>query len=216
MRTDRLYAHRFTPDDREVKKVLWQCLNEEFLSAFIGSTDTVCDIGAGTLEFLETARAKTKIAVDPQYTGRKKHSGIACYPSLAPVIRAYRGRVNVVMLSNVLEHLPDHDAIERMLTDIRALLTPGGRLLIIQPTIDLVKERYWDFFDHLTPITRTGLLEVLGSTGYDVRTFIPRFLPYTTKSRLPLRSSLLRAYLRIPWRIRPLAGQCFVCAVVHR
>ena len=40
-------------------------------------------------------------------------------------------------------------------------------------------------------------------TGFEVERMIPRFLPYTTKSRLPQHPALVAAYLRLPiaWRV---------------
>ena len=108
--------------------------------------------------------------------------------------------------------MKDREEILSALSDIRTLLAPGGSLLIIQPVIDLVGNTYWDFFDHIVPMTRKSLREVLTVSGYEITDYIPRFLPYTTKSGLPVTMFLLRIYLLIPWYLRPFAGQCFIRA----
>jgi hypothetical protein len=41
---------------------------------------------------------------------------------------------------------------------------------------------------------------------------IPRFLPYTTKSRLPSGPALVRLYLKVPLAWRVLGAQAFVVA----
>jgi hypothetical protein len=43
---------------------------------------------------------------------------------------------------------------------------------------------------------------------------IPRFLPYTTKSRIPQSTLLVKAYLRIPLIWRFLGQQAFAVAEV--
>jgi len=207
-----LYECRFSQEEQEKRGMFWATLTSHFLSRFIKPRDVVMDIGAGSLEFLLSCRAKEKIAVDPIFGKAQKKHNIRCYHMLSDVPKTYRQAVDVVMLSNVLEHLRDRDEIMQMLTEIRRLLTPTGSLLIIQPTIDLVGNRYWNFFDHITPITRTSLKEALKVAGYTVDVFIPRFLPYTTKLPFPVPSFLLILYLSLPWYLRPFAGQCFVRA----
>jgi len=210
MNTKNLYRARFSPEEQKNRTLLWKSLYDCFLSQFIRSSDMVCDIGAGTCEFLVAANAKKKIAVDPYYVSSSLKDGIFYYPSIRKLPKSFQGAADVVMLSNVLEHLKDRGEILSLLSDIRDLLKPGGSLLIIQPVIDLAGNRYWDFFDHIVPITRKGLLEALTMSGFEVRMFIPRFLPYTTKTAFLLPPWLLRMYLFIPWRLRLFAGQCFV------
>lgn len=208
-----LYQCRFSSREQEMRSEFWATLNAHFLNRFIRPDDTVVDVGAGSLEFLTTLKATKKIAVDPLFTSRIVKKGISCYPSMKDLPKRIKGSVDVVMLSNVLEHLRSRDEILRILSDIRKLLKKDGSLLVIQPTIDLVGQRYWDFFDHVIPITRRSLLEALTVGGFIVSNYIPRFLPYTTKTTLPLKDMLLRIYLRTPWFLRAFAGQCFMRAV---
>lgn len=51
------------------------------------------------------------------------------------------------------------------------------------------------FFDHITPVGDRAPTDALAA-GYDL--CIPRFLPYTTKRRLPSAPRLVRMYLRMP------------------
>ena len=79
-----------------------------------------------------------------------------------------------------------------------ALLKPGGRVLILQPNIRLIGGAYWDFIDHQTALTEKSLAEAAVMAGFKTRQVIPRFLPYTTKSRIPQHPLLVRAYLAFP------------------
>lgn len=106
-------------------------------------------------------------------------------------------------MSNYLEHLPDSGAVVAQLRVVRELLRPGGRMIVLQPNIRFTKERYWDFIDHHTALTEASLIEAAEVAGLECQLMVPRFLPYTTKSRLPSSAALVRVYLRFPllWRL---------------
>jgi len=80
---------------------------------------------------------------------------------------------------------------------VRSLLRPGGRVIVLQPNIRLVGPRYWDFIDHKVALTERSLLEAAELA--DIRTvdLVTRFIPYSTKGRLPTDRRLVRAYLRL-------------------
>jgi len=84
----------------------------------------------------------------------------------------------------------------------RALLRPGGTLLVIQPNFRYAFREYYDFLDHSLPITDRSLTEALLVAGFAIDELVPRFLPFTTKGR-PSSPALLRIYLRVPllWHI---------------
>jgi SAM-dependent methyltransferase len=109
------------------------------------------------------------------------------------------GSVDVVFASNFFEHLPDKAAFLATLAEARRILRPGtGRLLVLQPNIRLTGGAYWDFVDHHLPLTERTLSEAAELVGLEPIEIRPRFLPYTTKSRLPQHPLLVRAYLRFP------------------
>lgn len=68
----------------------------------------------------------------------------------------------------------------------------------MQPNIRLIGGAYWDFIDHQTALTDRSLAEAAEMSGFKTRRNIARFLPYTTKSRLPKHPLLVRAYLAFP------------------
>ena len=75
--------------------------------------------------------------------------------------------------------------------------------MILQPNIRLVGPRYWDFIDHRVALTERSLLEAAEIAGLGTVKLVPRFLPYSTKGRLPSDSRLVRLYLSVPlmWRL---------------
>ena len=68
------------------------------------------------------------------------------------------------------------------------------------------------FYDHITPIDDRALVELLEIIGFKVTLDLPKFLPYTTKSKLPKSLFLLRFYLRIRLLQKIFGGQAFVVA----
>ncbi len=211
-----LYDSRFTHKERVQKNQLWEVLCKDFLQQFIGKSDTVVDVGAGQCEFINNIHCKKKIAIDIN-PDVKKIAKKDVQVIIAPVKKLHDAlketKVNIIFMSNLLEHLDSKEDVFRLLLEAHKSLQKNGKLLIMQPDIALVGNAYWDFFDHKVPITYASLLEALYSLGFTISYSIYPFLPYSTKAKfLPLWPSLLKAYLFC----RPLhfifGKQFFVCA----
>src|SRR4029079_5453131 len=108
-----------------------------------------------------------------------------------------------VFMSNYLEHLESSDAVIQQLTVVRRMLAPGGRAIVLQPNIRLVGSGYGDFIDHRVALTERSLLEAAELAGLGTDQLITRFLPYSTKGRLPAARWLVRGCLafRTAWRL---------------
>lgn len=118
-----------------------------------------------------------------------------------------------VFMSNYLEHLHTSDEVLEQLRITYGLLRPGGRVIILQPNIRLTGPAYWDFIDHRTALTDRSLAEAAEVAGFRMERLIVRFLPYTTKSRLPQSARLVRWYLRVPLAWRFLGAQTLYVGV---
>jgi hypothetical protein len=94
-----------------------------------------------------------------------------------------------------------------MSSDPRAPRSSGG-----QPNIRYVGAAFWDFFDPTLPLTEKGMAEALGIAGFDVVEVRPRFLPYTTASRLPQWPWIVRTYLAVPALHRLFGKQMLIFA----
>lgn len=209
-----LYRLRFPECEAAGRRVMWNVLYKRVFGAYIRAGDTVMDIGAGQCEFINAAACRRRIAVDVNPdTARRADRGVEVLKHSGENIPGrYDGSVDVVFMSNILEHLPDKDAILRLLVRTHTLLMPQGRLIVVSPNIDLVKERYWDFWDHITPLNGKSLTEALGLSRFCVERYVKRFLPYTTKSVFPIHPLFMHLYLSLPPVFRPFAGQSlFVC-----
>src|SRR6266542_3629127 len=94
-------------------------------------------------------------------------------------------------------YVPASEAVVQQLRVAANLVKPGGRVLVLQPNIRLVGGAYWDFIDHKVPLTEHSLVEAAELAGLRTRRLIVRFLPYTSKGRLPANPLLVRAYLAL-------------------
>jgi SAM-dependent methyltransferase len=211
---DAAYAVRFSGDPRfqPWRSAMWRVLVEGWFSRWIAEDAVVLDFGCGNGEFLNAVTAARRVGVDFRSSrARGLDAGVEFICSddfLLPTIES--GSVDVVFCSNLLEHLPDRETVVAFLGELRRVMRPEGRLLILGPNIRYTGNAYWDFFDHLIPFTHHTLREALATVSLEVETMVPRFLPYTTAGgrRFPLW--LIRAYLRFPlaWR---LFGAQFFC-----
>ncbi len=197
---DRLYAARFHDDERESKARLWRVICQEFFARYVPHDACVLDLGAGYCDFVNNISARRRIAVDlnPD-TARFAAPGVEVFQlPLERLSEAVdQGSVDLAFASNVFEHLRDPDALLKVLANVRTALRPGGRIMIMQPNVRLVGGAFWDFFDHTLPLSERGMTEALEVAGFRVIECRARFLPYTTKSRLPQWAFLVRLYLRL-------------------
>lgn len=107
-------------------------------------------------------------------------------------------------MSNFLEHITKKEISDLLKLEYE-LLIPGGEIWILTPNIRYVGGKYWDFFDHITPITEKAIIEEAKVNRFKTKKCIKKFLPYTTKSKFPTSSLIVRLYLRL----MPLSGFLF-------
>lgn len=201
---DALYRHRFGPTETEGRAALWREI-ARFLQRFVPSDAAVLDVAAGSGQFISNISARERWATDVRDTssGMPKDVTFVCADGLALRDVLPLGHFDRVFMSNYLEHLPSSAAVVEQLAVVRDLLAVGGQVIILQPNIRLTGAAYWDFIDHHTALTERSLAEAALTAGLEPVKTIVRFLPYTTKSRLPQSAWLVRAYLALPlaWRL---------------
>jgi SAM-dependent methyltransferase len=211
---DKLYSQRFPEAALARKHAIWQVLCRDFFSRFVKPTDAVVDIGAGYCEFINNIASSRKVAVDlnPDVRRFAAPDVRVINESCTAISQLDGDSVDVVFMSNFLEHLPNKDLVLQTFRESRRILKPGGRVIVLQPNIRFLPGEYWDYFDHHTPLTDRSLVEGLQLAGLTPTTVIPRFLPYTTKSRLPQAPWLVSLYLKLPLAWRVLGKQALVVA----
>jgi SAM-dependent methyltransferase len=204
----RLYRERFADEDADFKARAWQILSDRVFQPYIGPDDTVVDLGAGRCEFINAIRCGSKIAVDlnPDVVKYAKDARVV-EASSTDLNAITSGSVDVVFTSNFLEHLPTKAAVLLTLAECSRILRSDGTVIVLMPNIRYLPGRYWDFFDHHTPLTHVSLVEAMRLVGLVPLLIRPRFLPYTVNQRsIPRSTLLLRMYLSLPvlW---PLFGR---------
>lgn len=209
-----LYRHRFPEEDLARKHAIWRVLCRQFFSRYVKPTDTVVDIGAGYCEFINNIDAKRKIAVDlnPEVSRFAKPEVQVVNESCTAIAILPAASADVVFMSNFLEHLPTKQMVLDTFKEAHRILRGNGRIIVLQPNIRFLYAEYWDFFDHHTALSDRSLVEGLQLARFTPDVVIPRFLPYTTKSRLPQAPWLVGMYLRFPPAWKLLGKQALVVA----
>ena len=192
-----LYEARFDEREASAKDAVWREI-VEFLGRWVDPNAPVLDVACDRGHFIRSAKGSERWATDirdvkealPADVRFVQGSGL----ELANIVP--NGYFGTVFMSNYLEHLESSDAVIEQLRVAAQLLRPGGRAIVLQPNIRLVGPRYWDFIDHRVALTERSLLEAAELAGLRQVELITRFLPYSTKGRLPTAPALVRAYLR--------------------
>jgi SAM-dependent methyltransferase len=207
-----IYQRRFGPDVA-FRREMWRVLCSAFFQRYVPAEGAVLEVGAGYCEFINHIRAARKLAVDVNPdTARYADPDVRVIATSSTDLSAIpTGSLDTAFASNFFEHLERGDIV-RTMREVARVLRPGGRFLVLQPSYRYCYRDYWMFFDHITPLDHHSLAEALETSGFRVAHSIPRFLPYTTKGRLPKSLFLLKAYLHVPLAWRFLGQQTFVVA----
>lgn len=207
----RIYAARFEDTGLAKRKRVWRVLCEHFFNDLVGDGKTVLDLACGYGEFINAVRAEKKIAVDLNPDAKSfLAEEVTHYLSPATDLSAVPpSSVDVVFTSNFLEHLRDKPECDAVFREVKRVLKPGGRFIILGPNIRYAYKEYWDYYDHYLPLSHLSLAEGLQQAGFVVTRNVPRFLPYTMNSATPTSDMLVRAYLAFPL-LWPLMGKQFL------
>jgi len=198
------YRRRFEAE-REGREVVWRTLVDAWFSRYLEHASAVLDLGCGWGEFVNHVDVPTRYGLDlnPE-AQRHLDPGVELIAQPASEPWPLQDRsLDLVFTSNFLEHLASREAITATLAEAFRCLRPGGRMVCLGPNIRYARGAYWDFFDHLIPLTERSLVEALELCGFRSEHVVPRFLPFTMAGRRPPPPLLIRAYLRCPpaWRL---------------
>ncbi len=198
MHAEELYRQRFANVSQRKRAAMWAVVCRVVLQRYVRATDRVVDLGAGLCELINSIECAHKIAIDINAAVREHAAaGVNLVVGDVPAVlhQLAAGSADVVFCSNFLEHLPNKAVVLEVLNHVRRILSAGGRFIVIQPNIRYAYKEYWDFFDHHVALSHGSLTEALQMCGFHIDELRPRFLPYTTKSRLPQAAWLVRLYL---------------------
>jgi len=199
---ERIYDGRWGFAELESVRAIWHVLVREFFSQLVPEDAAVLDVGCGFCHFLNEIRAREKLGVDGNpASARFAEAGVTVKIdhdfSLSDLPERH---FDVIFISNVLEHLENGTQVIRLVRRCAELLSERGRLIILQPNFRVIGARYFDFIDHKTVLTDASVRETLALADLKLVREIRRFLPYTTKSKVPSHPRLVWLYLKL----RPL------------
>ncbi len=206
-----LYANRFSEFAEERKNKIWiEICN--YLRKFIQKdSDIIVDVAAGYCDFINNIGiGSQKFAMDlnPDVA---KYAAKDVMPIIGDVEKSMEEKfspcsVSLFFMSNFLEHITKQKIHSLLQEEYKLLKADGkGQLLILTPNIKYVGGKYWDFFDHITPLTENALVEEAESLGFKKELVIKKFLPFTTKSHLPQAPWIVRLYCML----MPISGLFF-------
>jgi len=200
----KLYRIRFSDADRGKKDAIWKALCEGFFQRYVSPTDTVLDIACGYGEFSRHIRAGRRIAIDlnPEARGMLPPEVEFHLASAEKLSMIQDSSVDVCFSSNFFEHLPSKQILDRVLGETLRVLKPGGRYVAMQPNLRYAPGEYWDYYDHVLPLSHRSCAEAFAKAGFEIQQVIDRFVPFSTASRLPQGPFFVRLYLACPlaWR----------------
>jgi SAM-dependent methyltransferase len=201
---EELYGVRFDDRERRAKHGVWREIGA-YLQRWVDPAQPALDIAADEGYFIANVQATERWASDVRDVAAALPPDVRFVRAPGLDLRAHlpRHHFGTVFMSNYLEHLASSDEVIEQLRVARDLLREGGRVIVLQPNIRHVGPAYWDFIDHRVALTDRSLVEAGDAAGLRTVALTSRFLPYSTKSRLPSDPRLVRLYLAVPlaWRV---------------
>jgi ubiquinone/menaquinone biosynthesis C-methylase UbiE len=200
----RLYEFRFKDVDQAERQAVWNEI-AAFLWERMGRPRRVLDPAGGRGEFVNAVPAEESWLVDVvDYPERQTDPRVKIVIGNLFEIELPDAYFDGVFASNLLEHFHSPEEVAGFLDRMRKTLAPGGVLALMGPNFKYCARDYFDCADHLLALTHLSVQELLFAAGYNVTEVIPRFLPFSFRSRLPASPRLTRLYLRAPllWRLQ--------------
>jgi SAM-dependent methyltransferase len=200
---------RFVHDSR--RKTLWRALWHSYFRRKIIDGDTVLDLGCGYGDFINSVKAKRRIALDswPAFTNYIAPDIETVVAQVTDLSQIDDCSIDFAFASNVFEHMTQSD-IAITLAALRIKLTGRGQLTILQPNYRYCASEYFDDYTHISIWSHISMADFLNANGYEVIEIHPRFLPLTIKSNFPVWRILIALYLISP--VKPMGKQMLICA----
>jgi ubiquinone/menaquinone biosynthesis C-methylase UbiE len=200
----RLYEFRFAGIDQRARRAVWDEV-ARFVWERMGRPRRVLDPAGGRGEFINAVPADERWLVDViDYAERETEPDVRIVIGDILDLELPSAYFDGVFASNLLEHFREPENIGRFLERMRDAIAPGGVLAVMGPNFKYCAREYFDCADHVLPLTHISIQEHLYAAGYNVTEVIPRFLPFSFRSRLPASRLLTSLYLRVPilWRFQ--------------
>ena len=162
----------FIPTDYVVmKKNFRKELRKIYLSS-VQEGQTILDVNPGfegLFRDLDLDKIKyVALERNPLILDHLSKNGIEALDWKIPVIPLADESLDLVISAPFIEHLPSYlDALDFLL-EVRRVLRPGGRVLLIVPNYLATKEIFFDDYKHGWVTTKRRMFDMLGDCGFDV------------------------------------------------
>lgn len=209
MNYERIYKYRFQGVDPSKKLGVWRHIAAK-VYALMGSPQRVLDPAGGQLEFIGQIPAEERWVVD-----LVKYESVAQVDDIKYVIsNIFEADLppdyfDGVFVSNFLEHLGSPAEIFRLLTKLYSHMERGGRIAIMGPNFKYSASSYFDFADHILPLSHLAVAEHLVAAGFEIKKIVPRFVPFSFRGLLPPSPLLAKVFLELPF-LWPVVGKQFL------
>ena len=199
-----LYRQRFD-SHTAYRNAVWQTLIRSYFQRLVPANAAILDLGCGYGEFINNVQAGRKYGMDlnPESPAHLAAEVQFFAQDCSQPWPLAEGTLDVVFTSNFFEHLPDKPTLRRTLQEAHRCLRPGGLLIALGPNIRRTPPgAYWDFWDHTLCLTDRSLAEGMSTVGFEIRTKLDSFLPYTMSGTARRPQWMIKLYLALPilWR----------------
>lgn len=207
-----IYSNRFTDLELQQQRAYWKPICR-YLESYFSARGAILDLGAGYCHFINNVHASPKYALDVNEENLKKYAApdVQIITNSGNNLSSFAdSTLDTVFASNVYEHFLTREDVLHSFSEVHRVLRRGGRFVVMQPNFAYCAREYFDFFDHRLEFTHRSIAEGLQVAGFDLLKVVDRFLPYTSKSKLPKASWLVALYLQLPPAWKLLGAQMLI------
>jgi SAM-dependent methyltransferase len=154
---------------RNLGSVIVDDLREDFIRRAFAECQpgaALLDLGCGTRPFRELYEHCATLCIGTDVPFSYHDVSVADVYSMAHALPFASAVFDIVLCTEMLEHVPDPAAV---LSEIRRILKPGGRLIMTTPFLVPLHEEPHDFFRY----TSHGLKHLCASASLEIRLITP-------------------------------------------
>lgn len=194
---------------------MWNEICKYLTRFFSFPLSNTLELGCGYGDFIGNliSHQKTAIEMDGNYSEFIKAYGNEInllhgdVRKIAPTLPSEE--YDSVLASNFFEHFTIEE-ISKLLKEIHRIMSKDGTLIVIQPNYRFCASEYFDDYTHRTVFSHVSFGDLLQVMGFRIEVNMPRFLPFSFKSRFPVTRLLVRLYLLSPFK--PMGAQFLIIA----
>ena len=148
----KVYQFRFAGISQEKKDATWALITR-WIESRLETPKSVLDPAAGRGEFIISSQAQERWACDLSDQRISWPTGVTTRFGDIYKVDLPENYFDLIFVSNFLEHLATPNDVYKYLMQLRKSLKPGGKLAIMGPNFRYCAKGYYDFADHLLPLT---------------------------------------------------------------